>query len=89
MFKKQGVITMSLTHAEAILLDNLFKTIGQNIHKTRLYRKCTLKKLSRRTGLNIATIDKYEMGRTQLHIKDLLKISLALETKLENLIKAS
>lgn len=78
---------MKQNYAEVILLNETLKIIGHNIHNARLHRNYTLKKLSRLTGLNIITIDKYEMGRTHFNIKDLMKISLALEIKLEKLIK--
>ena len=78
---------MTMTRAEEVLLNETFKKIGQNIHNNRMQKKYSLKKLSRLTGLNIETIDCYEMGRTQIHIKELMKISLALRIKLENLLK--
>ncbi len=78
---------MQLTHAETILLNNTFKIIGQNIHKARMKRKFTLKKLSRLTGFNTETIDHFEMGRTKFGITELMKIAFALEVKPDSLLK--
>lgn len=78
---------MQLTYAERKILEETLRIIGRNINNIRVRRNFTLKKISRRTGFKVETIDKFELGRTIIHIPDLLKIATALETPIEKLIK--
>ena len=63
------------------------KNIGNNIHETRLRKKITLNRLSRLTGLSMRLIDQYEMGKNNLRIRELFKISSALDVEIEHLLE--
>ena len=63
------------------------KTIGHNINNARRQRDFTLKKLSRCTGLNMETLDNYELGKTNIQVHILMKISIALGVSLHNLME--
>ncbi len=60
--------------------------IGQNIHKARSGRKMTLEKLSRLSGVSGSLIDSYELGKYEISLNDLYRISCALEIDVTKLM---
>jgi transcriptional regulator with XRE-family HTH domain len=61
-------------------------TIGQNIHKQRVRQKMPLKKLAQLSGVSEYLLDQYELGKNDLHLNALFRISCALEVEIEKLI---
>jgi transcriptional regulator with XRE-family HTH domain len=69
------------------LLRHLRQVIGQNIHALRVHRKITLRKLARLTGVPEHLLDHYELGKNEIGLSDLLKISCVLEVGIDDLIE--
>ena len=61
--------------------------IGQNIHHHRRKKKIPLPRLARLTSLSELLIDHYELGKNEVRLDHLLKISCALNVGLESLMK--
>jgi transcriptional regulator with XRE-family HTH domain len=68
------------------LLRNLRFTIGQNIQKQRIRKKMPLKRLAQLSGLSEHLLDRYELGKNEIHLHDLLRISCALEVGIEKIM---
>ncbi len=62
-------------------------TVGEKIRKTRKQKKMTQNTLARLTGLAAITIRQYEANKYIPKIKNLRKISYALETSLSEFIE--
>ena len=62
-------------------------TVGEKIRKTRKQKKMTQNTLARLTGLAAITIRQYEANKYIPKIKNLRKISYALETSLAEFIE--
>lgn len=60
------------------LYRQLRRTIGSNIHALRLERGVTLHRLSLLTGISIELLDQFEMGKNEIALRELLKISCVL-----------
>lgn len=60
--------------------------IGQNIHKARSGRKMTLEKLSRLSSVSENLIDQYELGKYEIRLNELYRISCALEMDVAKLM---
>ena len=63
---------------------HLRSTIGRNIQEYRMTRKVTLKKLSRETGIGIARLDGFEMGKYEIRLDHLLIIAKTLKTDIRS-----
>ncbi len=61
--------------------------IGANIHALRLRHGLTLEKLSRLTHLAPDTIDRLEMGKGEIRLHHLARLSGALRTDIETLVE--
>jgi transcriptional regulator with XRE-family HTH domain len=61
-------------------------TIGQNIHHHRSQQKLPLRKLARLTSINESRLDQFELGKNEIRMDELLKISCALEVEVQELI---
>ncbi len=59
--------------------------IGQNIHGVRMSKKMTLRKLSELSGISMNLLDFYEMGKFEIRLNELYRISCALDVELEKL----
>jgi transcriptional regulator with XRE-family HTH domain len=68
------------------MLRHLRFTIGNNIHSLRVKRKMPLSKLAQLTGMPERLLDQYEMGKNEIHLNALFKISCALEVGIEKLV---
>lgn len=68
------------------LIRELRKTIGRNIYRQRGRRGMTLRKLAKRSGVREEMLDYYEIGRDELGLDDLVRISLALDVRIEDLL---
>jgi transcriptional regulator with XRE-family HTH domain len=70
---------------------NLFRhlrfTIGQNIQKQRVRQKMPLKKLAQLSGVSEYLLDYYELGKNEIRLNDLFRISCALEVEIDKLFK--
>ncbi len=64
-------------------------TVGEKIRKTRKQKKMTQNTLARLTGLAAITIRQYEANKYIPKIKNLRKISYALETSLSEFMEPS
>ena len=69
---------MPLTSDETELLRKFRKQIGQNIHQARAVQKLTLQKLAKYTGMRPEVIDGYEIGKGEIGLKEMVKISIVL-----------
>ena len=70
------------------LLRQLRRAIGRNIHEIRAAQKMPLKKLARQSGVPEHLLDQYELGKNQIELHALLKISLALGKELPELLQS-
>jgi len=66
---------MNLKKDEIKEMRQIKAIIGRNIHILRLKRKFTLKKLSRLSGISADKIDYFEMGKNNIDILSIVKIS--------------
>ena len=69
------------------LLRHLRFTIGQNIHRHRSQQKLPLSKLARLTGVPELLLDHYELGKSEIRLDELLKISCTLEVNIQELLE--
>ena len=69
------------------LLRHLRLTIGRNINRYRLEKRLPLAKLSRLTGVPEANLDHYELGKSEIHLDEMLKIACVLEVPVGMLIE--
>jgi len=68
------------------LLRHLRFTIGQNIQRRRVQKKLSLQKLSRLSGVSEQLIDHYELGKSEIGLREMLRIACILEIKTEDLL---
>lgn len=68
------------------LLRHLRFTIGNNIHHHRVKQKISLQKLSRLSGVPEYLLDHYEIGKNEIALEELFRISCVLEVKIEKLM---
>jgi transcriptional regulator with XRE-family HTH domain len=68
------------------LMRHLRLTIGQNIHKQRLKQKMSLRRLAQLSGISEFLLDQYELGKNEIHLDKILKISCALEVEVVELL---
>jgi len=61
-------------------------TIGKNIHQHRAERKIPLRKLARLSGVSERLLDRYELGKNEIALDELLKIACALDINIVNLL---
>lgn len=61
--------------------------IGKNIRKLRREKDLTLKQLAKLSGLNFVQIHKYEQGKTEPGINNMVKIANALNCTIDELVK--
>lgn len=69
------------------LLRHLRFIIGRNIHKERVKQKLTLRKLAKITEIPESLLDHYELGKNDISLLELLKITCALQTDISKMIK--
>lgn len=74
-------------HGNTIKLRDLRRRIGGNIYGWRARRRLTLEVLARRTGLSVATIDRLEIGRGDIGLDHMLRLSIALGIGVEELVR--
>lgn len=60
------------------LLRHFRHTIGQNIHRHRRKQKLPLSKLAKLSGVSEKLLDHYELGKNEIQLDEILKISCAL-----------
>ncbi|MEZ5690690.1 MAG: helix-turn-helix transcriptional regulator [Rickettsiales bacterium] len=73
-------------HYSANLLRQLRLRIGNNIHHYRIRQKMPLRKLSCLSGVSENLLDCYELGKYEISLADLLKISCALKVDFNDLM---
>lgn len=61
--------------------------IGRNIHEARVRRKLVLAKLTRLSGVPKEKLDRYELGKNEIRLDELLRISCALDVPLARLLE--
>lgn len=77
---------MMLTKQEKQAIRAIRRAIGANMQAVRMQKRITLQRCARITGISIAKLDKYEMGKDELNIPALVKISGVLEVTLDFLL---
>jgi transcriptional regulator with XRE-family HTH domain len=73
-------------HYTTHMLRHLRALIGHNIHRMRVERKLPLQKLSRACGVAEERIDRYELGKNEIGLDDLLKIACVLDVRVSELL---
>ncbi|HRJ12498.1 MAG TPA: helix-turn-helix transcriptional regulator [Alphaproteobacteria bacterium] len=68
------------------LLRQVRRSIGANIWRARQRRRMTIKKLSQLSGVPEWRIDQYELGKNEIKLDDLLRLSCALGVGMEKII---
>ena len=69
------------------MLRALRADIGRNIHDSRRKRKLVLSKLARLSGICEDLIDRYELGKNEIRLDELLRISCALNVPFARLLE--
>lgn len=65
--------------------ENLYKSIGSKIKKSRSQKKMTLKDLSEQTGLSISLLSQLEHGKISPSLSTLMKLSKTLKLPLKTM----
>ncbi len=65
----------------------LQKNAGARLQAVRLARRLTLEKLSRLTGLTPDTLDRLEMGKGEINLHHLMRLSIALHIQADTLLR--
>jgi transcriptional regulator with XRE-family HTH domain len=69
------------------VLCHLRAAIGHNIHRVRVQRKLLLGKLASASGVSADRIDRYEMGKNEIQLDELLRIACALDVQIAALLE--
>lgn len=69
------------------LLRHLRFTIGQNIHRLRAQRAMTISKLSAASGVAEDLIERYEIGKGDVQLHEVLKVACALSVTTDSLLR--
>lgn len=64
-------------------------TIGQTIQRHRVAQKMTLTKLSRLTGISENKLDQYELGKNEISLQELLKVTCVLKIETSKIYASS
>lgn len=80
-------IPPSLQQAVTQTARDLRQRIGRNLLRLRRERHITLKQLSRRTGLGPHLLDHYELGKSDIELRQLLMIAQVLDTDWRDLLE--
>lgn len=81
--------TESPVPAQASLTESardLRQQIGRNLLRLRRNRRVTLKQLSRRTGLSTHLLDHFELGKSEIELRQILTIAQALKIDWRDLL---
>ena len=62
------------------------KIIGMNIYRLRRRRNMSLQSLSDKTEIGFKKLDAYEIGKGNMHLDTLARVSMALNVDLSELI---
>lgn len=65
--------------------EQLYRVIGDTIRNLRKEKDLTLKQMSRRTGLSVSLLSQIERAESSASIDSLFKISMALDTRIQDL----
>lgn len=68
------------------LLRHLRFTIGQKIREYRTKQKLTIFQLARLTDIPPASLDHYELGRNEINLNELFKLSCVFEVDVKELL---
>jgi transcriptional regulator with XRE-family HTH domain len=68
------------------LFRHLRFTIGQNIQRQRVKKRIPLKKLAQLSGVSEYLLDQYELGKNDLHLNELFRISCVLGISMGDLM---
>lgn len=80
-------IPPSLQQAVTQSARDLRQGIGRNLLRIRRERRITLKQLSRRTGLGPHLLDHYELGKSDIELRQLLIIAQVLDADWRDLLE--
>lgn len=69
------------------LLRALRADIGRNIHAMRVKRRVLLGRLAKQSGLPEERLDRYELGKNEIRLDELLKLACALDVPLAALVE--
>ncbi|MBV9992667.1 MAG: helix-turn-helix transcriptional regulator [Alphaproteobacteria bacterium] len=68
------------------LLRALRADIGRDIHAERVRRRIVLGRLAKLSGVSEGKLDRYEFGRNEIRLDELLRIACALDVHVEALL---
>ena len=71
------------------LLRALRAEIGRNLHAARVRRKLVLGKLARLSGVAEDKIDRYELGKNEIRIEELLRLACVLDVEPDALMRGA
>ncbi len=60
--------------------------VGRNIHHHRVLNKMTLDELSQQSGVPVWLLDRYELGREELALYHVFRISCALQVEVARMM---
>ena len=69
------------------MLRHLRVVVGRNIHRLRAERQMALRKLAAASGVADALIEKYEIGKDDIQLHELLKIACVLDVRVSALFE--
>jgi DNA-binding Xre family transcriptional regulator len=69
------------------MLRHLRLVIGQNIHRLRAQRELSLRKLATESGVSEELIERYEIGKGDIQLRELLKIACVLAVRADSLFE--
>ncbi|HEY0302272.1 MAG TPA: helix-turn-helix transcriptional regulator [Rhizomicrobium sp.] len=61
--------------------------MGHNIHSARVERKLLLNKLAAASGVSPELLDRYELGKNEIQLDELLKIACVLDRSVGALLE--
>jgi len=70
------------------MLRHLRAQIGENIHRARAEKRLLLRKVAASSGIPEGLIDRYELGKNEIRLDELLRIACVLDIRIGALIDA-
>jgi transcriptional regulator with XRE-family HTH domain len=68
------------------MLRHLRAQIGENIHRARVRKKLRLRKVASASDIPEDLIDRYELGKNEIRLDELLRIACVLDVRVDALL---
>ena len=69
------------------MLRHLRARIGENIHRARVRKRLRLRKVASASGIREDMIDRYELGKNEIRLDELLRIACVLDVRVTTLLE--